>query len=73
VFPAPLVKVAMMWCIGSGMRLGSGGGDASSHVVSGLGLNEDASVFLLVGTASVLSESDSSFELSFSELAACES
>jgi len=62
-----------MWCIGSSMRLGSGGGDASSYVVSGLGLNEDASVFLLVGTASVLSESDSSFELSFSELAACES
>jgi len=73
VFPASLFKAAMMSCIGSGMRLGSGGGDASSHVVSGLGLNEDASVFLLVGTASVLSESDSSFQLSFSKLAACES
>ena len=41
-------------------------------LMSGLGFDVDTIVFLLVGTASVSSESDASSGLSVSELAACE-
>jgi len=52
------------------MRLDGKGGAASLPFVSGLGLDVDAIVFLLVGTASVSSECDSSSALSVVELAA---
>jgi len=58
----------MICCISSGVRFGSGG--TSLPLVSGLGLDVDAIVFLLVGSSSVSSESDPSFELSVVELAA---
>ena len=70
VFPAPPVKAPIIYCICSGVRLGIGG--TSFPLVSGLGLDVDAIVFLLVGTASVSSESDPSSELSVVELAARE-
>jgi len=70
VFPAPPVKAPIICCICSGVRLGSGG--TSFLLVSRLGLDVDAMVFLLVGTAAVSSESDPSSELSVVELAARE-
>jgi len=60
----------MICCICSGVSLGSGG--TSFPLVSGLGLDVDAIVFLLVGTASVSSDSDPSSELSVVELTARE-
>ena len=54
------------------MRLDGKGGPPSLLFVSGLGLDVDAIVFLLVGTASVSSESDSSSALFVVELAALE-
>jgi len=71
VFPAPPVKVPLICGICSGMRLGSGASHVSSLFGCGLGLDEDSIVFLLVGTASVSSESDSSSGLSVLELAVC--
>ena len=55
VFPAPLVKTRMICCICSGVSLGSGGGD-TAFFVSGLGLDEDAIVLLLVGNGCVSSD-----------------
>jgi len=72
VFPDPPVKAPMICCIWSGVRLDGRGGAASLNFVSGLGVDVDAIVFLLVGTASVSSESDSSSALSVVELAALE-
>jgi len=54
------------------VRLEGKGGYASLPFVSGLGVDVDAIVFLLVGTASVSSESEPSFELSVVALAARE-
>ena len=54
------------------MRLDGRGGAASLPFVSGLGVDVDAMVFLLVGTASVWSESELSSALSVVELAALE-
>ena len=54
------------------MRLDGQSGVTSLPFVSGLELDVDAIVFLLVGTASVSSESDSSSALSVVELAALE-
>jgi len=62
----------MICCICSGVRLDGKGGAAALPFVSGLGLDVYAIVFLLVGTASVSSESDSSSALSVVELAALE-
>jgi len=64
--PAPQVKAPIICCICSGVRLGSGG--TSFPLVSGLGLDVDALVFLRVGNASVSSKSDPSSELSVVEL-----
>ena len=52
------------------MRLDGKGGSAPLPFVSGLGVAVDAIVFLLVGTASVSSESEPSSELSVVALAA---
>jgi len=60
----------MICCICSGVRLGGRG--TSFPLFSGLGLEEDAIVFLRVGSASVSSESDSSFTQSVVELPARE-
>jgi len=54
------------------VRLEGQAGAASLPFLSGLGLDVDTIVFLLVGTASVSSESDSSPALSVVELAARE-
>jgi len=54
------------------VRLEGKGGSASQPFVSGLGVDVDAIVFLLVGTASVSSESEPSSELSIVVLAAPE-
>ena len=54
------------------MRLDGRGGAAALPFVSGLGVDVDAIVFLLVGTASVSSESELSSALSVVELAARE-
>jgi len=62
----------MICCNCSGVRFGGCSGVASFPLVSGLGFDVEAIVFLLVGTASISSESDSSSALSVSELAACE-
>ena len=72
MFPAAPVRAAMIWCICSGVRFGRGGGDVASFFVSELGVDAGAIVFLLLGIASVSSKSDSSSELSVSELVACE-
>ena len=67
VFPVPPVKVPMICCICCGVRLGSRG--TSFPLVSGLGLDVDAIVFLLAGTGPVSSYSDPSSELSVVGLA----
>ena len=54
------------------MRLEGKGGSAFLPCVSGLDVDVDAIVFLLVGTASVSSESEPSSELSVVSLAARE-
>ena len=54
------------------MRLDGKGGSVPLPFVSGLGVAVDAIVFLLVGTASVSSESEPSSELSVVSLAARE-
>ena len=54
------------------MRLDGKGGSAPLPFVSRLGVDVDAIVFLLVGTASVSSESEPSSELSVVSLVACE-
>ena len=54
------------------MRLDGKGGSAPLPFVSALGMDVDAIVFLLVGTGSVLSESEPSSELSVVALAARE-
>jgi len=72
VFPAAPVQAPMICCICSRVRLGRGGGDVASVFVSELGVDEDAIVFLLLGTVSVSSMSDSSSELSVTKLVACE-
>ena len=54
------------------MRLDGKGGSVCLPFVSGLGVDVDAIVFLLVGTASVSSESEPSSELSVVALAARE-
>ena len=54
------------------MRLDGRGGAASVPLVSGLGVDVDTIVFLLVGTASVWWESELSSVLSVVELAALE-
>ena len=64
------VKAPIICCICSGVMLGSG--CSSFPLVSGLGLDVDPIVLLLVGTASFSSESDPSSELSVVELAARE-
>ena len=56
MFPDSPVKAPMICCIGSGVRLDGKGGSASLPFVSGLHVDVDAIVFLLVGTASVSSE-----------------
>jgi len=60
----------MICCISSGVRLDGRGGVSSLPFVSGLGVDVDAIVFLLVGTAFVSSESELSLALSVVELAA---
>jgi len=70
VFPDSPVKAPMICCICSGVRVDGKGGASSLPFVSGLRLDVDAIVFLLVGTVSVSSESDSSSALSVVELAA---
>ena len=72
MFPDPPVKAPMICCICSGVRLDGKGGSAFLPFVSGLGVDVDAIVFLLVGTGSVLSESEPSSELSVVALAARE-
>jgi len=69
VFPDPPVKAPIICCIWSGVRLDGRGGASSLPFVSGLGADVDAIVFLLVGAASVSSESELSSALSVSELA----
>jgi len=54
------------------VRLDGKGGSVPLPFVSGLGVAVDAIVFLLVGTASVLSESEPSSELSVVSLPARE-
>jgi len=54
------------------VRLEGKGGSAPLPFVSGLGVDVDAIVFLLVGTASVSSESEPSSELSVVALVARE-
>ena len=66
MFPDPPVKAPMICCIWSGVRLDGRGGASSLPFVSGLGVDVDAIVFLLVGAASVLSESELSSALSVS-------
>jgi len=61
----------MICCTCSGVRFGGCSRSTPFPLVSGLGFDVDAIVFLLVGTVSVSSESDSSSGLSVSKLAAC--
>jgi len=74
VFPTPPVKAPMICCICSGVRSDGRGGAASLPLMSGLSVDVDEIVFLLVDTASVLSgkSASSSSGLSVSELAARE-
>ena len=72
MFPDPPVKVPMICCIWSGVRLNGKGRSSPLPFVSGLGVDVDAIVFLLVGTASVSSSSEPSSELSVVTLAARE-
>ena len=60
----------MICCIWSGLRFDGRGGAASVSFVSGLGVDVDGIVFLLVGAASVSSELELSSALSVVELAA---
>jgi len=69
VFPASLVKAPMMCCICSGVRLR--GRSTAFPLVSGLGLDVDAMVFLLVRTASLSSDADPSSVLGVVEHAVC--
>ena len=73
MFPAPPVKAPIICYICSGVRLDGSGGASPLPFVSGFGVDVEAIVFLLVGTASVSSESEYySWKLSVSYLAARE-
>ena len=68
MFTAAPVRAPIICCICSGVRLRRGARDVASFFVSELEVDDDAIVFVLVGTASV--SSDSASERSVSELAA---